>query len=44
MEMLLLSRVGRVVCGSLELAQAQPQNKLPRLMIALALSNDRVSK
>lgn len=36
------SRLGRVVCRSLELGQIQPLNKLPSPTVALALSNDRM--
>lgn len=43
-DMSLLSRIGRVVCSSLELCVDSAPNKLPSLMIALALSNDWMSK
>ena len=38
------SRVTRVVCRSLELAQTQPLNTLPSHKITLALSNDKMSE
>lgn len=41
---LLPSRLGRVVCRSLELGQTQPLNKLPSPTVALALSDDRMCK
>lgn len=37
-------RTDRVVTDSLELAQTQPPNALPRCKMALVLSNDRVSE
>ena len=36
------SRLGRVLCRSLELGQTQPLNKLPSPTMTLALSNDRM--
>lgn len=34
----------RVVCGSLEVVQSQPLKVLPSHMMALVLSNDRMSE